>query len=174
VNFITYLKKTQSELIFKILDMGHMLALHFDFKYYDILNERQLDKFIQQEVVILEMMFGVKLRAFSFHNPSEYSLAFDKMKYGGLLNTYSKQFKKTIDYVSDSNGYWRYRTLADVLENFEYRSLQVLTHPGWWQDKALPPRGRVARSIYGRANSIMCLYDKSLLISGRVNITKLI
>ena len=35
-------------------------------------------------------------------------------------------------YISDSNGNWRE---GDILENLNFKRLQVLTHPELWFDK---------------------------------------
>jgi hypothetical protein len=59
--------------------------------------------------------------------------------------------------------------LYDVLTEVRDVSLQVLTHPGWWQDKPMPPRQRVFRSAYGRAVSMMRNYDQGLEQHGRLN-----
>ena len=47
--------------------------------------------------------------------------------------------------------------------------MQVLTHPGWWQDEPAPPRQRIFRVAYGRAASIMDLYDRGLDHHRRIN-----
>jgi hypothetical protein len=74
-----------------------------------------------------------------------------------------------VAYCSDSNGYWRFRRLYDVLnEKKDYR-LQVLTHPEWWQEKPMPARQRFFRCVYGRANANMQNYDEGLVLDARVN-----
>ena len=103
--------------------------------------------------------FGLRPAAFSFHNPTEFLLLWERDTYGGLINCYSRTFKTTIPYCSDSNGYWRFRRLRDALESAQDPRLQVLTHPGWWQEVPLHPRERIFRSVYGRALDIMNLYD---------------
>jgi hypothetical protein len=45
----------------------------------------------------------------------------------------------------------------------------VLTHPGWWQEVAMPPRQRVFRCVFGRAKATMRGYDDGLRVYGRVN-----
>ncbi|KDC30925.1 hypothetical protein L505_0136 [Bordetella bronchiseptica F4563] len=93
-------------------------------------------------------------------------------RYAGLLNTYSEFFRDQVGYCSDSNGYWRHRRLADVLEQAADHSLQVLTHPGWWVDEAMSPRDRIARCAEGRAAATMRKYDEDLACFGRDNIGK--
>jgi hypothetical protein len=97
-------------------------------------------------------------------------LSCEKEEYGGLINCYSKYFKTSVSYCSDSNGYWRFRRLRDVLETATDSCLQVLTHPELWQETVLSPRERVFRSIYGRANKALFEYDNVLAEHGRENL----
>ncbi len=53
-------------------------------------------------------------------------------------------------YVSDANGYWRFRRLLDVLVEGTDVRLHVLTHPGWWQAEPMPTPG-AGRSLRTRA-----------------------
>lgn len=161
----------QHRILQQILSLGHNIGLHFDAAFYDIASEAELDRLVALEASNLEQLFGVKPVAFSFHNPMATHLACEVEQYGGLLNCYSKRFKNEVAYCSDSNGYWRFRRLHDVLSGASDPCLQVLTHPGWWQDKPMPSRQRIFRSAYGRANATMRLYDESLQEHGRLNHT---
>lgn len=168
--FYNLLEKGQARTIEQILSLGHDIGLHFDAAYYDIGSEAQLDKLVEHEATWLKNWFGVEPAAFSFHNPTEFLLACERDTYGGLINCYSRTFKTTFPYCSDSNGYWRFRRLRDVLESAQDPCLQVLTHPGWWQVAAQHPRERIFRSVYGRAHAIMNLYDVGLETHGRENL----
>ncbi len=107
-------------------------------------------------------LLGVEPVAFSFHNPDNACLSFDEEEYGGLVNCYSWRFKHECGYCSDSNGYWRFHRLYDVLSQARDQCLQVLTHPGWWQKAPMPPRQRVFRCVYGRAAATLHAYDNIL------------
>jgi hypothetical protein len=168
--FYNLLEKEQAQIVKEILTLGHDIGLHFDAAYYDVQSEGQLDALVEREASWLADWFGVKPVAFSFHNPTDFLLACDHDNYGGLPNCYSKTFKTKTPYCSDSNGYWRFRRLWDVLENAQDPCLQVLTHPGWWQEVAQHPRERIFRSVYGRATAIMNLYDAGLETHGRENL----
>ena len=168
--FYNLLEKDQAQIVGKILALGHDIGLHFDAAFYDIQSEEQLDALVECEASWLADWFGVKPVAFSFHNPTEFLLNCDQDNYGGLPNCYSKTFMTTIPYCSDSNGYWRYRRLQDVLQSAQDPCLQVLTHPGWWQEVAQHPRERIFRSIYGRATAVMHLYDAGLEAHRRENL----
>lgn len=164
-------EKTQYELICKIMELGHDIGLHFDAGFYNgsIKDEDSLAEKVELEASQLEDLFGIRPTAFSFHNPTPFLLRFDREEYGGLLNCYSHRFKSEVGYCSDSNGYWRFRRLQDVLSEARDPCLQVLTHPGWWQDLPMPPRQRVFRCIYGRAKAILHSYDAALMRLNRLN-----
>ena len=168
--FYNLLEKGQAQIVKEVLALGHDIGLHFDAAYYDIESEDQLDALVEREASWIADWFGVKPVAFSFHNPTKFLLSCDQDNYGELPNCYSKAFKSTIPYCSDSNGYWRFRRLWDVLESAQDSCLQVLTHPGWWQEVVQHPRERIFRSVYGRATAIMHLYDTSLETHGRENL----
>jgi len=159
----------QAQLLKFILSLGHRLGLHFDAAFHNIQNEEQLHSKVAQQGRWLEEAFGVRPDAFSFHNPSADNLLYDADQYGGLVNCYSQRFKTEVPYCSDSNGYWRFRRLHDVLTDATDHCLQVLTHPEWWQSKPMPPRQRIFRSTYGRAQATMSDYDESLAKKSRVN-----
>jgi len=167
--FYNPLEADQARLIREILAMGHKIGVHFDAAFYSTDNERQLDMQVQHEAALIHQVFGVKPTAFSFHNPNTFLISCDQESYGGLLNCYSKRLKSQVAYCSDSNGYWRFRRLHDVLSDATDSCLQILTHPGWWQESPMPPRQRIFRSVYGRAESVMRNYDDALENSGRVN-----
>lgn len=161
----------QHKIILDILALGHDIGLHFDAAFYCVNNEEDLNRLVAEEAAHLYWLFGVKPVAFSFHNPVAENLACEADEYGGLINCYSKRFKTEVPYCSDSNGYWRFKRLYDVLSEAKEHCLQVLTHPGWWQENAMPPRQRIFRAIFGRASATMQFYDDSILQHGRINQT---
>ena len=159
----------QTRLLKKILGLGHHLGLHFDVALHGIQDEAELHSKVAQQGRWLEEAFGVCPVVFSFHNPDAAHLQFDADSYGGLINCYSRRFKAEISYCSDSNGYWRFRRLHDVVAEASDPRLQVLTHPEWWQVKPMPPRQRIFRCAYGRAAATMRLYGETLRAPGRIN-----
>jgi hypothetical protein len=167
--FYNLAETNQHKIVKEILELGHDIGLHFYAGFFDEITEDKLHDLIAREAEYLEWLFNVKPVAFSFHNPVESTLEFDADTYGGLLNCYSKRFKTEVSYCSDSNGYWRFRRLYDVLNEGIDPCLQILTHPGWWQEVPLPPRQRVFRCAFGRASAIMRQYDEALMRFGRSN-----
>lgn len=159
----------QSSLIKHIIGLGHRLGLHFDATFHDIQDEEQLHCKVAQERRWLEDAFGVRPAVFSFHNPSAAHLHYDADSYGDVISCYSRRFKVEVPYCSDSNGYWRFRRLLDVFSEATDTCLQVLTHPEWWQKQPMPPRQRIFRCAYGRAEATMRDYDDGLRANGRLN-----
>jgi len=167
--FYNLVETKQYQIVKQILSLGHDLGLHFDAAFYGVESESALDRLVAKESLYLENWFGVKPVAFSFHNPVAAHLDCDADEYVGLTNCYSKRFKEQVAYCSDSNGYWRFRRVFDVLSEKKDARLQVLTHPGWWQDQPMPPRQRIFRAAYGRAAATMHIYDEGLEEHGRLN-----
>jgi hypothetical protein len=161
----------QYKIIKEIIKLGHDIGLHFDSSFFGDISEEDLNRFVRLEAKYLKLLFNAKPAAFSFHNPVANTLKFEADTYGGVINCYSKRLKTEVPYCSDSNGYWRFRRLHDVLSDAVDPCLQVLTHPGWWQDKPMPPRQRIFRSVLGRASGIVRTYDEALQQHGRLNQT---
>lgn len=159
-------------LIKKIADLGHNLGLHFDYSFYNQHAETKgIDDQLEYEKKILESLVGISIYAFSFHNPSSEVLRlYTSECYCDMVNTYSTYLQTHYEYCSDSNGYWRFKRLEDVLRSADAEKLQVLTHPGWWTPEVMSPRDRVSRLIDGRARKNHEQYDCILEEMGRLNI----
>jgi len=168
-NLYNIFEQEIKEIFVKILSFGHQLGLHFESTKYDIKSKKKLEKYLIFEKKILEDLFKIKIKAFSFHNPTKNMLKYDNYEYANMINVYSKYFIDNVKYCSDSNGYWRHQKIIDFLEE-DYDKIQILTHPVWWQKKILSPFERVKRSIYGRSNKVLKEYIKLLKNSGRTNV----
>ncbi len=169
--FYSLFERSQHRLVRDIIGMGHQIGLHFDANFHDMPDEESLADQVDNEAALLERLFDVRPVAFSFHNPLASHLRCEEDSYGGLVNCYSRRFKTEVPYCSDSNGYWRFRRLRDVLAQATDPCLQVLTHPGWWQNCEMPPRQRIFRSAYGRARATMTHYDAVISAHGRENLS---
>lgn len=169
-SFYNIAERNQVMLLRQILDRGHTLGLHFDPSHYQIENESELAVLVHREAEWLELLIGVRPEAVSFHNPSQRHLTWNAESYSGLINCYSDYLMRSVPYVSDSNGYWRFRQLDQVLLDESEPCLQILVHPEWWQEEEMPPRQRLFRSSYGRAASTMADNDALLLDMERLNI----
>lgn len=168
--FYNAFEKEITELLKEILKLGHRAGLHFDCHFYSIKNEKELEANLKFEKEILEKLLNTDIRVFSFHNTTEEILSYNKDSYSGMINTYNRFFREKVGYCSDSNGYWRFKRLEDELTLGDNMTLQVLTHPAWWQEEILSPKQRIWRSIDGRAEKIKKYYDNTLKRMGRENI----
>jgi hypothetical protein len=161
--FYNALEANQSKLIKDIVSDGHRIGLHFDLNYYNCPeNEIEFSNLISHEAGILEEIAGSCVDVFSFHNPDDVSKAYRKYKYSDKTNCYSDWMIENIHYSSDSNGYWRYTPIPEVIRDESKKKLQILTHPEWWLTEESPPRDHVLRCAYGRALSTVKEYDKQL------------
>jgi hypothetical protein len=153
----------------------HRLGLHFDSGFYDAVESvADLEEKVSGEVAFVSDLLGAPVESVSFHNPSlvhDY-LSFDADEIAGLVNTYGRSLRERYSYVSDSNGYWRFRRLFDVVAEGSEKRLHVLTHPEWWQPEAMAPRERVVRCIEGRAMYTLNDYDDVLARAGRANVSE--
>jgi peptidoglycan/xylan/chitin deacetylase (PgdA/CDA1 family) len=172
--FYNVLEKPVFEVLREIFALGHSLGLHFDMGFYPKLStQEELAQKLVFEKNILESLFEKPVTAFSFHNPdTNQSLDFGQAEIAGMVNAYGEILKSRYSYCSDSNGYWRYQRLYDVLEKAESSRLHVLTHPCWWVPTPMSPRERVSRSIDGRSERLHQAYDSFLSQFGRENIGK--
>ena len=95
---------------------------------------------------------------FSFHNTTDFSINCRKREYGGLLNAYSNFFHNDVQYTSDSNGYWRFRSWEElILQN--HKLIQILTHPIWWAPRnEFPPFENVIKILVDRFDSTLHEY----------------
>lgn len=169
-------EKQQTALINKIIKNGHSIGLHFDFDFYNSLeNTANLQGAVDLadfERKILQNFLGVNIDCVSFHNPEASKvLDIDGDYYAGMVNAYAKSIKDKFKYCSDSNGYWRFDRLEDVLKG-DYANVQVLTHPTWWTKNIMSPYDRIVRCVEGRKNKNMMDYNNFLKDCGRENVGK--
>jgi hypothetical protein len=172
--FYNALENDVVKCMLKIIEYGHDLGLHFDPNFYALTNEdSKLEYYLKVEKQFLENIFQRRINAFSFHNPDIGNwLQIDREQIAGMVNTYSAYIRSKYAYCSDSNGYWRFKRLKDVLSKAEDDKLQILTHPGWWVLTIMSPRERISRCIDGRAAKQHIQYDNLLSVMGRKNVGK--
>jgi hypothetical protein len=163
------------DIVLQIKELGHNFGLHFDGTFYSGMTNglKDVDDILRFENSILEKMLLIEVDAFSLHNPDVATLPeLDQDEIGGMVNASGAFLKENYSYISDSNGYWRFRRLKSVLEVGEDERLHVLTHPGWWVPNIMSPRLRVSRCIDGRARYQHARYDRILARLGRMNVGK--
>jgi len=172
--FYNLLEPKIAQLLERIKGLGHEIGLHFDAGAYGISTwtAAEIEKALSRERLILEMILGTPIRCVSWHNPDLSNLLeFDADRIGGLCNAYSALLRRGYTYCSDSNGYWRFQPMPDVIAAGHPR-LHLLTHPEWWTPDPMPPSERIDRAVMGRARAVRRDYDALLARGGRRNITK--
>lgn len=173
--FYNVFEKSVYDKLKKIKNLGE-IGLHFDMLFYDTSEKsiHYLEEKMYAEKMMLEDLLETKIAAVSFHNPTAGAgLSMEHETIAGMVNVYSAYIKDHFEYCSDSNGYWRFNRLEDVLRESKQDRLQVLTHPGWWLQDVRPPRERLEHAAYGRARRTMEDYDKQLELFGRKNIREI-
>jgi len=152
--------KNTRDLLKKIKNYGHEIGLHFDPSFYNIKAEKDLDFYVAKEADILCDLLDVNVRMFSFHQTNNFSMSCRSMTYGNLINAYSNFFHNDVEYTSDSNGYWRFRSWEELLLE-KHKIIQVLTHPIWWLPKnSLPPLETIIKCCLERYEKDITDYNK--------------
>ena len=154
-----------------IAALGHAFGLHFDPQFYGLSSAdgSGLDRAVAAERDVLQRLLGTPVSALSFHDPDVAGFtALEQDRIAGLVNAYGPAIRSGFTYCSDSNGYWRFTPLGDVIESGAAK-LHVLTHPEWWVPGPMAPRERVQRAIDGRASATARRYDEALKSMGRDN-----
>ena len=169
--FYNIFEKSIVSRINEIIDLGHEIGLHFDLSFYKNKTQSEMLNDLKWEKKILSELLDKEISVFSFHNPDMGSaLSIEDYRLSGMINAYAKKFKQSYHYISDSNGYWRYLRLYDLLKKADKKRIQILIHPGWWQKTVMPPRKRVIRCIEERSKCTLETYDAILKKSKRKNI----
>ncbi|MBL7069144.1 MAG: hypothetical protein ISS34_04730 [Candidatus Omnitrophica bacterium] len=168
--FYNIFEREVKDTFLKIKKLKHSIGLHFDSSLYNIKPFKKLEDYILYEKDIVEKRLGTKIDIFSFHNPLKKELNIVNFRIAGLINVYNGFFMNKMKYISDSNGYWRYRRLSDLLKDRRYDKMHILIHPGWWQRSAVSPWERIVRCVEGRRRSTYKSYNKLLGDFGRENI----
>lgn len=153
----------------RIIDLGHDIGLHFE--PYIYANTNDITKQLLSEKHILENFLDYNIKSFSWHQPDRTGVQnIRDVTMAGMTNASSGIITEKFYYNSDSNGYWRFKRLYDIIDPNHYPRLYVLTHPVMWQKRPMSPRNRIMRSLEGHTNNKIQLYDHITKITGRRNI----
>lgn len=168
-------ERETAETLRKIFFLGHDIGLHFDAARHEIKTEAELGSALTWERQVLARVLGIQeknIRMFSFHNTTPFTMNCKRSHYAGLRNAYAGLLQKDVQYISDSNGYWIYRSWIQLLLE-KHPRIQVLTHPDWWVDKEAEPAEKICSAIYQRALDSWVRYRRLLKKLKRQNRTGL-
>lgn len=173
-SFYNVLESSQYETVKKIIGRGHAIGLHFDHGFYVnnkcITDEKEIEAYAVCEKELLENYFDVDITTVSFHDPEvSNALTLRQDYYAGMVNAYSQTIFDLCKYCSDSNGYWRFDRLQDVIEE-GHEKLHILTHPVWWTPYEMSPYERIERCVNGRREAVIGAYCKLLDQLDRKNV----
>lgn len=164
--FYNLLEKDHIKILHLIKSLGHNIALHFE----PFETKAKNLKMLAAEKNLLESISESEVRCFSWHNPNDDILnMLPEENLCGMFNIYSLLKQEDINYISDSNGYWRFKDMNKVIDENHSR-MHVLIHPVWWQDEVMTPYDRILRSTKGRALNTEEQYCQLLKGANRENI----
>lgn len=156
-----------------IHQMGHKIGLHFDSENSDcgpVQSAENLKSSLKYQKEKLEKILGQEINIFSYHVPEVFGdFINNDLFVCDMLNVYATPLKQKYTYCSDSNGLWRYKKLADLIDPESYPYLHILTHPEWWVPSPLSPRNRIKRCLEGYSENVIKKYDELLEKFGRPN-----
>lgn len=174
--FYSPFEQTTRQALRAISALGHDIGLHFDAAWHGIESEKQLHAAIKWEVDILNELLDLpdehKVKMFSFHNTTPFTMACKSSHYAGLRNAYAGFLQQEVQYTSDSNGYWIHRSWDQLIQESPLM-IQVLTHPEWWHQRDLEPAEKVCSQLHARATDAWVTYRTLLQRGSRQNRTGL-
>lgn len=160
--------KSSRSILLRLKQLGHEVALHFDFNNNDYrCGDVKIDSVtmeIDSSVKLLESIISQKVYSISFHRPLQQFLK-GPLFIAGKVNAYSAVLMNW--YLSDSKGNWREGEPLQMLENPRKPLLQLLVHPIWWGVKHMKASDRL-QSFFeyrtqGLSNERIKEFDNALL-----------
>lgn len=124
----------------KFLELGHDIGLHFDCAAYPAdMDTTALAVACGQECHLLESWFDCTIETVSIHRPQPHVLTGDPALTAPRPHTYMDFYTKSMHYVADSRGIWRFGHPLDQAAFAQRRPMQILVHPIWWRDEVVAP-----------------------------------
>ena len=143
-DFYNILSASGTEQVAGILGRGHRLGLHLDLRAYgDTEDADRIRAACRREVKLLSDWLGYPVDAVSFHRPPTGLLKADGSLTAPLPHTALPRFTREMKYLSESRGCWREGSPLRHEAFRAGRSIQLLTHPLWWDDQAAAPLDRL-------------------------------
>ena len=139
------LAPTNARLVRQILGCGHWLGLHFDESLAADASDDGIAELVDRERRLVSREFGVPIDAASFHQPG------DRVLQGRIrlncVNTYDRCDMGGFHYTSDSNLVFRGGEPAELFQRAAHPKLQILIHPEWWTEDAMPAAAKWDRML---------------------------
>ncbi|MDD4440122.1 MAG: hypothetical protein PHS04_19120 [Tissierellia bacterium] len=134
-DFYNLLSKENQKILHLISNMGHHIGLHISPDHSK--DSKELSLYIKKTYVYIKNLGLPCDPIFSFHRPGSFA-GWEKITIPDFINVYSDNYFSNITYVSDSNRrrFWE-TSLLDLHKYKEPRSIQLLTHPIWWNEEEL-------------------------------------
>ncbi len=162
-----------SQMVKRIISLGHNIGLHVDYGFIRMIlkDNSSAEEIVRKEIDEIQKIYGVNVTACSFHQP-EYQnvLNLCNMKFAEVYNAYSDYILKHFKYCSDSNGYWRFDRLEDVIKTGNYKKIQILLHPVWWTELISSPAERIYNYYTDEAKLKYLMYCDDMKRCERINI----
>ena len=137
-----------TELVTRLLGMGHHLGLHFDCAAYPLAESAcEYAVACAQEARMLASWFRRDVPIVSFHRPSALVLTGDPALSAPLPHTYMEEFTRRMRYMSDSRGRWRDGDPTQSPEFAARKPFHLLVHPIWWNERPTGPYESLLRFV---------------------------
>lgn len=129
-DFYNLFSKQSVQIMNQIMNLKHVIGLHFDEQSYKFDTLDQLKEMVYSEAEILGKLLGKPIEILSMHRPSSFFLEND-IFFEGLINSYGSKYFRDMKYISDSRMHWR-EDVYGIIENCNYNKIHLLTHPFWY------------------------------------------
>lgn len=146
------------QIVNELKKLGHSVALHFMPEYHQT-GLKNIADWIKKECCLLEDIFGVRVQAFSFHQPSP-EIIKARIALPGLINAYSEECLNDYFYVSDSNMDWRGKNIEEIFINGKPPKIQLLIHPMWWTKNRMQTLSKWKNVLSGQQSLIVSHWRK--------------
>lgn len=119
------------KLIKEMADDDFEIGLHFDPTVYGDITNEELQKKVETEAALIELVSERKVHSISLHNPSIHG---QYPVFDGFINAYDPKFFQPDNYMSDSRLSFRDKVPIEFIEKARNTRLQVLLHPMFYME----------------------------------------
>ncbi len=130
--FYNMLSPSVMKLIETLSSLGHYIGLHIDANSFK--ERKELEDYIRTSYEFYKKYLPIT-NIISFHRPPTFVLENFEVK--EFINVYGEKYFKKIRYFSDSGRREFYDQLLESLKSDAKTSIQLLTHPYWWDHISL-------------------------------------